>query len=124
MPGEGAIQSLATIAALMLLSACATTPAYLTGLEISSALSDRTATLPGGFTEYYAPDGAVRGISEGQPYTGTWQVKGDAFCTALSGDPPVCSRVSRSGGALLWSPDGDKRPSRIGTILPGNPKGL
>ena len=80
--------------------------------------------LPGGFVEYYAPDGSVHGVSDGQSYQGSWSIEGDAFCTALSGDPPICSRVSRSGKGLMWSVDGEKKPSRVDTILPGNPRGL
>src|SRR5579885_2564372 len=76
---------------------CATQPDWLTGPEIRAAFSDHTAMLPGGFVEYYAPDGTVRGWSDGQPYTGVWDVKQDSFCTALSGDPPICSRVARAG---------------------------
>ena len=112
------------LAVLLLLGGCAISPDYITGPEIQATLADHTVALPGGFLEYYGPDGTVHGMSDGQAYQGTWTVKNDAFCTALSGDPPVCSRVARSGAALLWSPDGDKRASRIDTILPGNPHGL
>lgn len=109
---------------LLLLAACATSPDWLAGPEIRAALNDHTATLPGGFVEYYAPDGTLHGVSDGQPYQGTWEVKADTFCTALGGDPPICSRVSRRGGGLMWSVDGDKRPSRVDSIVPGNPHGL
>ena len=103
---------------------CATQPDWLTGPEIRAALSDHTAVLPGGFVEYYSPDGTVRGWSDGQPYQGIWNVKENAFCTALSGDPPVCSRVARAGNGLAWSIDGEKGLSRVDDIMPGNPRGL
>ena len=116
----------AAVASLLLTGAlgCATQPEWLTGAEIRSALSDHTAMLPGGFVEYYAPDGTVKGWSDGQPYKGAWEVKQDAFCTALSGDPPICSRVARAGRGLEWSIDGEKRLSRVDDIEPGNPRGL
>ena len=107
-----------------LLAGCAAEPQFLSAPEITAELMDHTAYLPGGFVEYYASDGAVRGVSDGQPYSGTWRIERDAFCTALSGDPPVCSRVARAGTALMWSPDGDKAPSRIDKVLPGNPEHL
>lgn len=109
---------------ISMLGACATRPVWLSEPEIRAALADHTVMLPGGFVEYYAPDGTVHGWSEGQPYQGRWDVKQDAFCTALSGDPPICSRVARSGGGLMWSVDGEKKPSRIDSIVPGNPRGL
>jgi hypothetical protein len=116
--------AVAAILLLAMLPGCATEPDWLSGPEIRAALADHTAMLPGGFVEYYAPDGTVRGWSDGQPYTGVWEVKQDAFCTALSGDPPVCSRVARAGHGLAWSIDGEKRLSRVDDIVPGNPRGL
>ena len=112
------------ISTLALLAGCAAEPQFLSGPEITAELADHTAYLPGGFVEYYAPGGAVHGLSDGQPYSGTGRIDRDAFCTALSGDPPICSRVARAGTALMWSPDGDKAPSRIDKILPGNPEHL
>jgi len=103
---------------------CATQPDWLSGPEIRAAFSDHTAMLPGGFVEYYAPDGTVRGVSDGQPYKGVWDVQQDSFCTALSGDPPVCSRVAKAGKGLQCSIDGEKKLSRVDDIVPGNPKGL
>lgn len=105
-------------------------PLPMSGLEISAALKDHTAELPGGFIEYYAPDGKLHGWSDGQPYEGTWEVRNDTFCTALDGDPAVCSQVGRDGDALYWSPDGETKKngetklSRVSTILPGNPQNL
>jgi hypothetical protein len=107
-----------------LLSGCAVHPLPVSGPEISAILADHTAMLPGGFIEYYAPDGKLHGISDGQPYEGTWEVRGDTFCTALDGDPAVCSQVGRDGDTLYWSLDGEKKISRVSTILAGNPKDL
>ena len=110
--------------ALALLAGCAVHPVPVTGPEISATLTDHTAMLPGGFIEYYAPDGKLHGMSDGQPYEGTWEVRGDMFCTALDGDPAVCSQVGRDGDTLYWSLDGEKKISRVSTILAGNPKDL
>jgi len=113
-----------------LVGGCMVHPLPMSGLEISAALKDHTAELPGGFIEYYAPDGKLHGWSDGQPYEGTWEVRNDTFCTALDGDPAVCSQVGRDGDALYWSPDGETKKngetklSRVSTILPGNPQNL
>lgn len=114
----------AAVLPLLWLVACAVHPLPISGGEIKASLDDHTAMLPGGFAEYYAPDGKLHGLSDGQPYEGTWEVRGDTFCTALDGDPAVCSQVGRDGNTLYWSLDGEKKISAVSTILPGNPKNL
>jgi hypothetical protein len=106
------------------LAGCAAHPLPITGDEIKAALTDHTAKLPGGFVEYYAPDGKLHGWSDGQPYEGTWEVRNDTFCTALDGDPAICSQVGRDGTSLYWSLDGEQKISRVSSILPGNPRNL
>jgi hypothetical protein len=115
---------LAAGAALALLAGCAPHPIPLSGAEIKATLADHTAILPGGFVEYYAPDGKLHGWSDGQPYEGTWDVKDDLFCNVLDGDSRVCSQVGRDGDQLYWSPDGERKISRITAVLPGNPRDL
>ncbi len=112
------------VASIALLAGCAAHPMPLSGDEIKAALYDHTAMLPGGFVEYYAPDGKLHGWSDGQPYEGSWEVRNDTFCTALDGDPAICSQVGRDGASLYWSLDGEKKISRVSAILPGNPKNL
>ena len=114
----------ASLLFLLAVAGCAVHPIPMSGPEIKAALADHTAILPGGFVEYYAPDGKVHGWSDGQPYEGLWEVRGDTFCTALSGDPAICSEVGRDGEVLYWSIDGDKKINRVDTILPGNPRNL
>ena len=114
----------ATLICVALIAGCAVHPLPMSGGEINAALSDHTATLPGGFTEYYAPDGSLHGWSDGEPYEGKWEVKNDLFCTALSDDPPVCSQVGHEGGILYWSLDGEKKVARVDQIVPGNPRNL
>jgi hypothetical protein len=108
----------------MLLSGCAVHPVPVSGNEIRAALVDHTALLPGGFVEYYAPDGKLHGWSDGQPYEGLWEIRDNLFCTALGGDPAVCSEVGRDGDTLYWSIDGDEKISPVRKIFPGNPRNL
>ena len=96
----------------------------ISGPEIVAALSDHTAMLPGGFVEYYAPDGTVHGLAEGKHYGGHWEVKNGNFCTLLQdSDSDVCSPVERQGSTLYWSVDGEPEASPV-TIVAGNPQGL
>jgi hypothetical protein len=120
---------------LLLLAGCASrgpheldvtgiTPNPITGGEITALIADHTAIMPDGSFEYYAVDGKLLGSSGGQPYQGTWEVKGNLFCTVLDNDIRVCSEVGRDAKGVFWSPDGEKRISRISELLPGNPKDL
>jgi hypothetical protein len=92
--------------------------------EIVAALSDHTAMLPGGFVEYYAPDGTLHGLAEGKHYGGRWAVRNGDFCTLLQdSDADICSPVERRGDTLYWSVDGEPEASPV-TIVAGNPNGL
>jgi hypothetical protein len=98
--------------------------AQLSGAEIVAALSDHTALLPGGFVEYYAPDGTLHGLSEDKHYGGRWEVRDGTFCTLLQdSDASVCSPVEREGTTLYWSVDGEKDASAVATVE-GNPRNL
>jgi hypothetical protein len=100
------------------------TPNPITGPEISALIADHTAIMPDGSFEYYAIDGKLLGSSGGQGYVGTWEVKNNLFCTVLDNDIRVCSEVGRDAKGVFWSPDGEKKISRISELLPGNPKDL
>jgi hypothetical protein len=96
----------------------------ISGPEIVAALSNHTAMLPGGFVEYYAPDGSLHGLAEGKHYSGHWEVRNGDFCTLLQdSDSDVCSPVERRGDTLYWSVDGEPEASPV-TIVAGNPQGL
>lgn len=98
--------------------------AKISGAEITAALSDHTALLPGGFVEYYAPDGKLHGMAEEKHYGGSWEVRDGAFCTKLEGgNTSVCSPVEREGSTLYWSLDGEPEASAVRT-MPGNPDNL
>jgi hypothetical protein len=96
----------------------------ISGPEIVAALSDHTAVLPGGFVEYYAPDGKLHGMAEEKHYGGSWEVRGGDFCTLLQdSDASICSPVEKKGNTLYWSVDGEEQASPVST-MPGNPDGL
>lgn len=98
--------------------------APISGPEITAALSDHTALLPGGFVEYYAPDGKLHGIAEEKHYGGSWEVRNGTFCTLLQdSDASICSPVERKDNTLYWSVDGEEEASPVST-MPGNPRGL
>ena len=69
----------------------------------------------GGFEEFYAPDGAIRGPD----YAGQWSVRGDQMCFAYDGNPPGCWKVRIAGRQLVWV--GDSGEEGTGTVTPGNP---
>ena len=52
----------------------------LTGAEITAMLSGNTVKGPK-FSEYYDPNGTVRGAESGSSYKGTWHVDSDKLCT-------------------------------------------
>ncbi len=96
----------------------------MSSAEIVASLSDHTALLPGGFVEYYAPDGTLRGLAGDKRYSGGWQVREGAFCTLLQdSDTTLCSPVARVSGTLYWSMDGDRQANAVITV-PGNPRNL
>jgi hypothetical protein len=99
-------------------------PNPISGPEIAALIADHTAAMPDGSFEYYAPGGKLFGTSGGQGYQGTWDVSNNLFCTVLDRDSRVCSEVGRDAKGVFWSPDGEKKISRISELLPGNPKDL
>lgn len=72
----------------------------------------------GGYSEFYAPDGTIKGAD----YSGNWSVTGNKMCFAYGGDPAQCWGVIINGAKLTWMSDGGEEGS--GTIKPGNPNGF
>lgn len=72
----------------------------------------------GGFTEFYAEDGTIRGAG----YTGRWSVEGNQMCFAYDGNPPGCWGAQIDGSQVIWL--GGSGEEGTGTILPGNPNGF
>ncbi|MDO8883503.1 MAG: hypothetical protein U0934_21320 [Pseudotabrizicola sp.] len=69
----------------------------------------------GGFTEYYAPDGAIRGPD----YSGEWSIRDNRMCFGYDGNPASCWAVRVNGRNVVWV--GTAGDEGTGTILPGNP---
>ena len=101
------------------------------GSELTAIVSNRTfAGLFDGvpYEEYYAPDGALRGRTNVENYTGSWEVVGDQVCFTYvinSGGPDVvdCYTVRRVGKDLYWIND-EGENTGTAFIQEGNPKGL
>ena len=70
----------------------------------------------GGFVEYYAPDGAIRGPD----YSGEWSINGNRMCFGYDGNPASCWGVRVNGRNVVWVGAGGDEGT--GTILPGNPR--
>ena len=70
----------------------------LTGAEITALVSGNTVKGPK-FSEYYVPDGSIRGREiedTDEEYLGTWHVEGDQLCVAFpSHDYRAASRSSQ-----------------------------
>jgi hypothetical protein len=113
---------LAMLAGLAALAACASVPPPLAADRVHTLLVGNTAQLPDGFQEHYASDGTLYGRVGTDHYQGRWEQRGDAFCTSLSGDPPVCTRIFDDKGTLTWAPDSGK-PVKL-TVIPGRAAGL
>lgn len=97
----------------------------LTGAEITALVSGNTVK-GAKFSEYYAPDGSIRGREiedEDEEYLGTWHVEGDRLCVALpSHDYTSCVSVGRDRGSEYTFVGGGSPDLR--TILNGNPSNL
>lgn len=91
----------------------------VSGDAIRAAISGNTVhgsmVASGGFEEYYAPDGAIRGPD----YIGEWSISGSEICFAYDGNPGSCWAVRLSGSNVVWVGSGGDEGT--GTILPGNP---
>jgi hypothetical protein len=97
----------------------------LTGAEITALVSGNTVKGPK-FSEYYAPDGSVRGREiedEDEEYLGTWRVDGDRLCIAFpSHDYTSCVSINPSPGSVYDFVDAERHTTR--TIIAGNPNSL
>ena len=97
----------------------------LTGAEIAALVSGSTVKGPK-FSEYYAPDGSVRGREiedEDEEYLGTWRVDGDQLCVAFpSHGYSNCVSIIRGQGGDYDFVVAERHSTR--TILTGNPNKL
>jgi len=97
----------------------------LTGAEITELVSGNTVKGPK-FSEYYAPDGSVRGREiedEDEEYLGTWHVDGDRLCVAFpSHDYTNCVSINREKGSEYDFVGAERHSTR--TIVAANPNKL
>ncbi len=91
------------------------------GAEILKLLNGNTlkgSTAEVGFSEYYDPDGTIRG----EGYTGQWKVEGDTGCMAYDDTGFKCWTAEIIGDANIWTTVGDAAPTAAGMMVPGNPQ--
>ena len=97
----------------------------LTGAEIAALVSGNTVKGPK-FSEYYAPDGAIRGREiedTDEEYLGTWHVESDQLCVAFaSHDYTSCVSITPDKDSD-YTFAGSGSPGKR-TIIEGNPEKL
>ena len=97
----------------------------LAGAEIMELVSGNTVKGPK-FSEYYAPDGSIRGREiedEDEEYLGTWHIEGDQLCVAFpSHDFTNCVSISQVQGSEYDFVGAERHSTR--TIIAGNPNNL
>lgn len=115
-------------------TSAATSAAKPAGVKVAPAdlpavVSDRThrgQSEGKPYSEYYAPDGTVRGKNPDETYTGTWKVVGEELCFTYpeAGMTPEaeCYAVFNNGAAIEWLSEDGKIVET--TYVPGNPDGL
>lgn len=85
---------------------------------LRAVLSDQTIqgsmTKTGPYSEYYQPDGTIKGES----YTGKWRVDGDKACFTYDKPPETCWTLAGEGDKVQWMQDGQVLGT--GTVHAGN----
>lgn len=76
------------------------------------------------YIEYLRPDGWISGQSNGEAYTGAWQIYHDQLCFYYYEEIPKmrwweCSKLALQGTRVLWIDD-----NTTSFLLRGNPYGL
>ncbi len=103
-------------------------PVVLTEQEILAQVIGNTAFGVGAkhsWSEYYQPDGTIRGRTDdgtnNGPYQGKWTLSGSEMCFVYddSGDGG-CWKISIEGDKITYSKKGHHDTK--GTLLKGNPK--
>lgn len=77
------------------------------GADLAVLVSDRTFTgteNEASYTEYYAPDGTLRGIQDDEEYSGTWSVQGNEICFTYSNSTVTGTSDGASPGASTAIP--------------------
>ena len=76
------------------------------------------------YSEYYAPDGTLRGKSGTETYSGSWKVVGEQLCFNYPGNANEtdCYAVFKNGDVITWV---DANGELVeATYVEGNPDGL
>ena len=118
----------ATILAGSTFCSIATAAEKMTGREITALLSGNSMTGVTSkgveWTEFYAPGGAIRGISKGERHSGNWSTDGDRVCFDYPAwEYRVCATVSPAAGSKYLFHD-DKGKINEYTVLKSNPSDL
>ncbi len=99
-------------------------PVVLTEQEILAQIVGNTAVSTGGgekWSEYYQPDGAIRGRSEHGTMRGKWTVSGSEMCFDYVGSGDAgCWTISVEGNEIAYHNEG--KDDVRATLLKGNPK--
>lgn len=99
--------------------------------DLPAIVSDRTFSGDDegkSYSEYYAPDGTLRGKSGTETYSGSWKVVGEQLCFTYpnKGDKTDsetdCYAVFKNGDAISWVDEDGKLVEA--TFAEGNPNGL
>jgi hypothetical protein len=113
---------LATILAAAAWPVAAQDKQPLTGPEIATLVSGNTVKGPY-YTEYFDPDGSIRGIEKGKRYEGSWRVDKDRLCVDFpSHQYTDCAWIAPQDGSDYSFMDGQFTFTR--TIVAGNPEKL
>ena len=112
------LQRTTVVLAAMLAATSASAGSFASKDEIQNAMSDHTyqgGMLSGAFTEYYAPDGTIKGDG----YTGVWKATDHGMCFQYGTDPENCWNLKIDGAAVTLFKDGEVDGS--GVVVKGNP---
>ncbi len=100
-------------------------PVVLTEQEILAQIVGNTAVSTGGgekWSEYYQPDGAIRGRSEHGTMQGKWTLSGSEMCFDYVGSGDAgCWTISVEGNEITYYRK-EKHKHQTATLLNGNPK--
>ena len=102
----------------------------LTGEEIRAGIIGNTITGAdehGSFSEFLDRNGAIRGVSGSDRFTGVWRIKGDQICIRRY-DPDAnewdCNSVTFDNGNIFWTDQPDEDDPVDASLVAGNPNGL
>lgn len=107
----------AVIFAALSMATSVTAAEFASKQDIQNAMSDHTyqgGMLSGAFTEYYAPDGTIKGDG----YTGNWKATDNGMCFQYGTDPENCWDLKIEGAAVTLFKDGKVDGS--GVVVKGN----